>query len=84
MRKLGKEVSKFIKDSIADLKKLSEQDKKRFEVRIDEFEILRNAADFLKKEFGAEIIIEGADKPEYDPANKSRYARPLKPAIYVE
>ena len=84
LRKLGKEVSKFIKDSIADLKKLSEQDRKRFEVRIDEFEILKNAADFLKKEFGAEIIIEKADRPEYDPANKSRYARPLKPAIYVE
>ncbi len=84
LKKLGKEVSKFIKDSIVDLKKTSEQDKRRFEVRINEFEILRNAADFLEREFGAEVIIEKADKPEYDPANKSRYARPLKPAIYVE
>ncbi|HHF59174.1 MAG TPA: leucine--tRNA ligase, partial [Thermoplasmatales archaeon] len=84
LRKLGKEVSKFIKDSIADLKKLPEQDKKRFGAKINEFEILRNAVDFLEKEFGAEVVVEKAEKPVYDPANKSRYARPLKPAIYVE
>lgn len=85
LRKQGKEVSSFISKLVGDIKKLNESDRKRFETHIDEKLYLEKASDFLKKEFSADIhIFCAGDKNTYDPANKSRYAVPLRPAIYVE
>ncbi|HDO19709.1 MAG TPA: leucine--tRNA ligase [Thermoplasmatales archaeon] len=84
LRKMGKEVSKFVKDAVVDIKKLPEQERGRYQIEIDEKKILESGKKFLETEFGAKIVIEDADSPSYDPSNKSRFARPLKPAIYVE
>ncbi|MDH7517028.1 MAG: leucine--tRNA ligase [Candidatus Thermoplasmatota archaeon] len=85
VRKHGKEASDFINKMIGDIKKLNENDRKRFEVRIDEKTYLEKAADFFKKEFNAEIkIFDADDKNVYDPAKKTRFAVPLRPAIYLE
>jgi leucyl-tRNA synthetase len=85
LRKQGKEVSSFIGKMVGDIKKLNESDRKRFETHIDEKLYLEKASEFLKKEFFADVHIFCADdKNIHDPANKSRYAVPLRPAIYVE
>ena len=85
LRKQGKEVSSFIGKMVGDIKKLNESDRKRFETHIDEKLYLEKASGFLKKEFSADVHIYCADdKNIHDPANKSRYAVPLRPAIYVE
>ncbi|MCX6695180.1 MAG: leucine--tRNA ligase [Candidatus Altiarchaeota archaeon] len=47
-----------------------------------EMETLNNAKQFLAKEINSEIIIH--EKPDYDPEQKSRYALPMKPGIYME
>ncbi|WP_456472614.1 leucine--tRNA ligase [Methanocaldococcus sp.] len=67
-RKFGKEVPKLVNHLI-----------KVKALNIDEEEILKKNKEFLKKEFNAEIIINGEDK-----ANKKRVAIPYKPAIYLE
>ncbi|MCX6667746.1 MAG: leucine--tRNA ligase [Euryarchaeota archaeon] len=85
LRKQGKEVSSFVGKMVGDIKKLNESDRKRFETHIDEKLYLEKASEFLKKEFSADVHIYCADdKNICDPANKSRYAVPLRPAIYVE
>lgn len=84
LRKIAKDVTKFVKDTVLDLKKLSQYDREIFMIKIDEFDVLKNSTEFLRQEFDADIIIERAENPSYDPSNKSRYAKPLKPAIYVE
>ena len=49
---------------------------------VDELQTLAQAQKFLEKELSAEIIIH--EKPDYDPEQKSRYALPMKPGIYME
>ncbi|MEM2440499.1 MAG: leucine--tRNA ligase, partial [Candidatus Bathyarchaeia archaeon] len=52
---------------------------------INETQILRESKNFLAEELNAEIIIfEESDSKRYDPMNKARLARPLRPAIYIE
>jgi len=85
LRKQGKEVSDFISKTIGEIKKLNENDKKRFEVKIDEKTYLEKAVEFFKREFSTEInILSADDKNVYDPAKKARFAVPLRPAIYLE
>lgn len=47
-----------------------------------EFKLLKDAKEFLKREFKVEIDIQKV--PKYDPENKSKYALPMKPGIYIE
>ena len=84
LRKLGKEISKFVKDAVSDLRKLTAQDRERYSTRIDEYSAISKAVEFLEKEFGADVIVQSAENPERDPGGKAKFARPLKPAIYVE
>ncbi len=79
-----KEAIKFIKNAITEIKTISEEDRDRYITNIDEENYLKSSLKFLKKEFNADITIERADKTSYDPTNKSRFAKPLKPAIYIE
>ncbi|RLF25958.1 MAG: leucine--tRNA ligase, partial [Thermoplasmata archaeon] len=83
MRKKGKEIAKFVGEVVKELRTLSSSDRVKYRLRIDE-KYLNNAKDFLKKEFNAEFIVENAEKTRYDPSNKARFAKPLKPAIYIE
>lgn len=76
IKKFGKEVANYINEII--------KEKVKFNIRINEFEILEEAKTFFEKEFKASIEVYSADKEAYDPLNKRRNAKPLKPAIYVE
>lgn len=81
----GKEISKFVGETAKELRMLSSDDKEKFRISINELEFLKECADFIKKEFGAEeVIVESAETCSYDPAKKSRFAKPLKPAIFIE
>ncbi|HID24937.1 MAG TPA: leucine--tRNA ligase, partial [Thermoplasmata archaeon] len=84
MRKKGKEVSKFIGEVMKEKKIFSPSDCERYKVGIDEKSYLTDAAVFLQKEFDATFVIQDAEECTYDPVNKSRFAKPLKPAIYIE
>ncbi|MEF8847850.1 MAG: leucine--tRNA ligase [Candidatus Thermoplasmatota archaeon] len=85
LRSKGKKVSKFVGKLPGEIKKLSEKDKKRYFVDINEKEYLKKASEFLEKQFSSKIVIYQADEEDiYDPKSKSRYAFPLKPAIYIE
>ncbi|EHP89100.1 leucine--tRNA ligase [Methanotorris formicicus] len=68
-RRYGKEIPKLIQQ----LTKIG------VKKPINEEEILNNAKEFLEKEFGAEVIINGEDIK-----GKKKYAIPYKPAIYLE
>jgi len=68
-RKYGKEIPKLINEIM----------KIGIKPVIDEVAVLNDAKEFLEKEFGCEVIINGEDK-----ANKKRFAIPHKVAIYME
>jgi leucyl-tRNA synthetase len=55
-------------------------------VEIDELQVLREAADFIGKQFGvSEVNVFRADDPaRYDPRGRSKLAVPMRPAIFVE
>jgi leucyl-tRNA synthetase len=85
MKSIAKQVSQYVGKLPGEVKKLNENDKKRYTVDIDSKNYLVNALGYLKKTFSCEIEIYSADdKDIYDPANKSRFAIPLRPAIYIE
>jgi len=79
------EVPKFVKTVMADLSKVGEDGMRRIEADLDEFNVLTCAKNFLSGEFSAEFIIQKAGTTGiYDPAGKSKAARPRKPSIFVE
>jgi hypothetical protein len=52
---------------------------------LPENQILKEAESFLKREFNADIYIYlEEDKQRFDPKNKASFARPCRPAIYIE
>ncbi|MCS7120480.1 MAG: leucine--tRNA ligase [Candidatus Bathyarchaeota archaeon] len=53
--------------------------------KIDEKEIIMDAASLLRRELNTEIYVYSEDDSEkYDPKGKAGVAKPLRPAIYVE
>jgi leucyl-tRNA synthetase len=51
----------------------------------DEASAIRDGAGLISKEFsGAEIIVNAEDDGRYDPKGKAKFARPFKPAVYME
>ncbi len=85
MRTKGKQVSKYAGKLAGEIRKLNESDIKRYSVDLKEDEYLKKAQDYLKDVFKAEINIVNADKENiYDPEGKTRFAVPLRPAIYIE
>ena len=85
VRRNGKEAPKFTQKLVQDVKKMGTSDLERFSANVDEVKYLKGAQDFLKKEFSVDIEIYSTDNPEKpDPQNKSRFAVPWRPAIYIE
>ena len=85
MKKIAKEASQFAGKLSKEVMKLNENDKNRYQIKIDEKDYLENAKDYFEKVFSCEIEIYNADdKNIYDPAKKNRFAVPLRPAIYIE
>jgi len=85
LKRFGKEIPKFVQKIVPEFKSGGA---KRYEtfayLGLDEQALLKESASFLEKEIGCPIEIQNADSPEYDPQKKSRFAEPLRPAIYIE
>ncbi|MBU4139307.1 MAG: class I tRNA ligase family protein, partial [Euryarchaeota archaeon] len=85
MRAYGKEIPKFAQKIITDIQgmELDLMDA-LLEVDFDEISALNEAREFLSAAVGCNIELYNADAPGYDPQGKSRFASPMRPAIYIE
>jgi len=85
MKQKGNVVSKFVGKLPKEIMKLNDNDKKRFIIDINEQKHLDESKDYIKKTFNCDInIFASEEKDIYDPENKSKFAEPLRPAIYIE
>jgi len=82
-RSIGENIHDDKKEIAEFAKKISrEMTKTRYIGKIDEYDIISDALDFISEETNAEIIVHKDDS--YDPQNKARNAMPYKPAIFME
>lgn len=80
-----KEVPNYAKELAAELSKASSEDRMVLGLRIDEQAAVSAARHFLAEEYGCEIEVLSADDPKRtDPKGKAKFARPGRPAVYVE
>jgi len=87
LRKMANEVAKFTNTIASEINEISEDRKQRqLEAKmIDEYGALKEAEDFLKREFNAEVSVYREDDPKrHDPKKKASFARPYRPAIFIE
>ncbi|MCK4884054.1 MAG: class I tRNA ligase family protein, partial [Candidatus Diapherotrites archaeon] len=75
----GKMVPKFVQSFAKSIYELKET-----LVQIDELKVLSDEADYISKQIGCQLIVESGENPTFDPIGKSKNAKPLKPAIYLE
>jgi leucyl-tRNA synthetase len=53
--------------------------------KLDEYETLADASDFISKELGIEVSVQNADSEQlHDPGKRAKGALPMKPALYIE
>jgi leucyl-tRNA synthetase len=85
LKRFGKEIPKFVQKIVPEFKSGSAD---RYEIltgpNIDEKTLLKDSISFLEKEIGCLVEVHSADSPAFDPEKKSRFAEPLRPAIYIE
>jgi len=85
LKRFGKEIPKFVQKIVQEFKSGSAD---RYEIltgpNIDEQTLLKESISFLEKEIGCLVEVHSADSPAFDPGKKSRFAEPLRPAIYIE
>ncbi|HOA67970.1 MAG TPA: leucine--tRNA ligase [Methanosarcina thermophila] len=85
LKRFGKEIPKFVQKLVSEFKSGGAD---RYEVfagsELDEQALLKESASFLEKEIGCPVEVHCADSPAFDPEKKSRFAEPLRPAIYIE
>ena len=80
-----KEVPAYAKELASELARSSEQDRKAMSLDIDELDVLKGASQFLGGQFGCDVSVYTADDPaKADPKGRARFARPGRPAVYVE
>lgn len=85
LKSQAKEVSSYVGKLPGEIKKLNESDQLRYLVDIDEKQYLQQSQQYLTDLFSSSIhIYYGDDCSRFDPLNKSRFAVPLRPAIYIE
>lgn len=85
MKPLGQQISQFIAKIAPEIKMLSDADRQRFLISLDEKQQLSDAHAYLSEVLHCPVEIYSADDATlYDPVNKSRFATPLRPAIYIE
>jgi len=85
LKKQVKDVSNYAGKLLSEIKKINDIDKKRYMIQLDEKTYIENALSFLEKQLSTKISVYSSDdKNIYDPANKARFATPLRPAIYIE
>lgn len=88
IRSRGKDAQKYIQKAAADVRGSSAAAVERYlNANADEKELLTDAKAFLEKAYGCPFEIccpaDVEADPELDPQNKSRFAEPARPAIYM-
>ncbi|MDI6820360.1 MAG: leucine--tRNA ligase [Candidatus Hodarchaeaceae archaeon] len=81
------ELAKYMQRVIQGLRGMSDEQLAAIAAaKVDELQVLMDAAEFIRKQFdAAEVKVFGADDPaRHDPQNRARLAMPLRPAIFVE
>ena len=85
MKPLAPQVSQYVGKIAPEIKMLSDIDRGRFLVPIDEKAHLSDAKPYLSELFHCPVEIYSSDDQNlYDPAKKTKFAGPLRPAIYIE
>ena len=80
-----KEIPKYAKELMADVPKLSPDERKLLSAGIDELGSLTSAKEFLEGQFGCPVLVFAGDDPDkLDPRGKARFAKPGRPAVYLE
>ena len=80
-----KEVPKFAQKLLGDVRDMSSDlADSIMSADLDELQVLNDAAEFLSREVGCDVVAYSGDNPEYDPQDKCRFAQPMRPAIYIE
>jgi len=81
----GKEIPKFVQKIVPDICSMKVESLEMFDgYELDELAILRENQHFFEKEFNCTVEVYSADETCYDPEKKSRFAVPMRPAIYLE
>jgi leucyl-tRNA synthetase len=85
LKKEAKAVSAYASKLAGDIKKMSEADRRHYQVTLHEAAYLRGAKKFLESTFSCPIDIWSADdQARVDPAGKAKNAVPRRPALYIE
>ena len=80
-----KEIPAFAKEVATEAAKAPPGDRRATASSIDEMDVLRKAKRFLEREFSCEVQVFSASDPDrFDPKGKARYAKPGRPAVYLE
>jgi leucyl-tRNA synthetase len=80
-----KEIPPFAKELVTSLSRASPDEKRLLGLRVDELAVLTSARSFLSSEFGCIVDVFSADSPGLpDTKGKARFAKPGRPAVYVE
>ncbi len=80
-----KEVPAYAKELASELSRSSVGDREAMAIETDELSVLQGASGFLSGQFGCEVHVCSADDPaRTDPKGKARFAKPGRPAVYVE
>jgi leucyl-tRNA synthetase len=80
-----KEVPAYAKELMNELTKASADERRMMGLRINEFGAIAASKSFLQGEFGCEVEVFSADDPKRtDPKGKARFAKPRRPAVYIE
>ncbi|MEM4237782.1 MAG: leucine--tRNA ligase, partial [Candidatus Nitrosocaldaceae archaeon] len=79
-----KKMVDMIKKMVDDILSISDEIREK-RVMLDEKSVLNDAKELFEREFNASIHIYNEDDKEIiDPKSKAKYARPYKPAIYID
>ena len=87
MKDRAKEVSSYIQKLVIDLKQMPQnlKEKRRSIGVMKEKGILSDAVSFYKSELNVEVsIFSEGDDDIYDPKGKASFAKPYRPAIFIE
>jgi len=85
LKALAKQVSQYAGKLAGDIKKMTEADRRRYQVSLDEAVYLQQAKGFLEATFSCPIEVWHADdRSLVDPGQKAKNALPRRPALYIE
>jgi len=81
------DLAKYLQHVVQELRAMSQEQLATLAAaEIDELQVLANAEEFIRKQFGVGMVqvFKADDKVRYDPQDRARLSVPLRPAIYVE